>query len=123
MSKPKAAAPPEKVALYQKLVATNPRVEVKGATMPYTSLNGNMFSLLPKDGKLALRLPTEAREEFLKKYKTVLATQYGTVLREYVEVPDAMLKSTRDLKKYFDISYAYAQSLRAKPTTRKKKPT
>jgi len=82
-----------------------------------------MFSLLPKDGKLALRLPTEAREEFLKKYKTVLATQYGTVLREYVEVPDAMLKSTRDLKKYFDISYAYAQSLRAKPTTRKKKPT
>ena len=38
----------ENLKLYEKLVATNPDVERKGDTMPYTSLNGLMFSLLPK---------------------------------------------------------------------------
>ena len=37
--------------LYEKLVATNPRVELKGDTMPYTSLNGHMFSVLTKGGQ------------------------------------------------------------------------
>src|SRR5690349_6339358 len=45
-----------KVALYEKLVATNPAVERKGATMPYTSVSGHMFSVLDKTGTLALRL-------------------------------------------------------------------
>jgi hypothetical protein len=42
-----------RLALYEKLVATNPKVERKGATMPYTSLNGHMFSLLTRAGWLA----------------------------------------------------------------------
>jgi ABC-type transporter MlaC component len=84
--------------------------------MPYTSLNGHMFSLLTKEGRLDLRLPPAEREAFLKKYETKLAEQYGAVLKEYVDVPDALLKKTRDLKKYFDISYAYVGSLKPKPT-------
>jgi TfoX/Sxy family transcriptional regulator of competence genes len=107
------------LALYEKLVATNPKVERKGATMPYTSLNGHMFSLLTKEGWLALRLPSEAREAFLKKYQTKLCVQYGTVMKEYVEVPDALLKKTQELRKYFDQSYAYVGSLKPKPTTKK----
>ena len=34
MSKPPAAIPADKLALYEKLVATNPRVERKGAAQP-----------------------------------------------------------------------------------------
>jgi TfoX/Sxy family transcriptional regulator of competence genes len=122
MGKPAAAAPADKVELYEKLVATNPSVKRKGATMPYTSLNGHMFSLLTKTGKLALRLPADARDAFLKKYKTKLCEQYGTVLKEYVEVPDALLENTKELKKFFDLSYAYVGALKPKPTTSKKKP-
>lgn len=107
------------LALYEKLVATNPKVERKGATMPYTSLNGHMFSLLTKEGWLALRLPSDAREAFLRKYQTKLCVQYGTVMKEYVEVPDALLKKTQELRKYFDLSYAYVGSLKPKPTTKK----
>jgi hypothetical protein len=110
----------EKLELYEKLVATNPNVERKGATMPYTSCNGHMFSLLTKEGWLALRLPAEEREAFLKKYKTNLAEQYGAVMKEYVQVPDALLKKTQELKKYFDLSFAYVCSLKPKAT--KKKP-
>ncbi len=107
------------LALYEKLVATNPKVERKGATMPYTSLNGHMFSLLTREGWLALRLPSEARDAFLKKYQTKLCMQYGTVMKEYVQVPDELLKKTQELRKYFDLSYAYVGSLKPKPTTKK----
>jgi hypothetical protein len=120
MAKAEPSAPADKVALYEKLVATNPAVQRKGATMPYTSVNGNMFSMLTKSGKLALRLPADARETFLKKYNARLCEQYGIVMKEYVEVPDYLLKKTSELKKLFDASYAYASSLRPKPTTRKK---
>jgi hypothetical protein len=109
------------LAWYEKLVATNPRVERKGATMPYTSLNGHMFSLLTRSGTLALRLPAEERAAFLDKYRTRLTEQYGAVMREYVDVPDALLSRTQELKKYFDISYRYVSTLKAKPTTRKAK--
>jgi hypothetical protein len=40
---------------------------------------------------------------------------------EYVEVPDALLASTRELKKYFDCSYEYVSSLKPKATAKKKK--
>ncbi len=115
-----AEARTDKLELYKKLVATNPSVELKGATMPYTSLNGHMFSFLTKSDKLALRLPTAERQAFLKKYQTELCEQYGTVLVEYVEVPDALLKKTQELKKYFGLSYAYVGSLKPKPTKQKK---
>ncbi|WP_180541623.1 hypothetical protein [Nevskia soli] len=113
-----AAAPADKVELHDKLVATNPSVERKGATMPYTSVNGNMFSYLTKDGKLALRLPAGKREEFLKKYKARLCEAYGVVQKEYVEVPDSVLASTRELKKYFEASYEYVSSLKPKRTAK-----
>src|ERR1035438_2642244 len=105
MAKPAAGAVPlDKLELYEKLVATNPNVERKGATVPYTSLNGHMFSYLSKQGTLALRLPTGERDAFLKKYKAKLCDAYGRVQPEYVEVPDSLLSSTQELQKFFDRS-------------------
>jgi hypothetical protein len=50
-----------KLAIYEKLVAANPSIERKGATMPYAFLNGNMFSLLGKDGSLGFRCQRKRR--------------------------------------------------------------
>lgn len=105
-----------KVELYDKLIATNPKIERKGAANPYTSLNGNMFTLLHQSDTLAIRLPEDKREEFLKKYKTTRFKAYGMVMKEYVEVPDALLKKTQELKKYFDLSYEYVKTLKPKST-------
>jgi len=113
------AVPSDRLELYEKLVATNPSVQRKGATVPYTSMNGHMFSYLSKEGKLALRLPPEEREAFLKKYKARLCEAYGRVQPEYVVVPDSLLSSTRELKKFFDCSYEYVASLKPKSTTKK----
>ena len=52
----KKATPNDNELLYDKLIATNPKIERKGNANPYTSLNGNMFTLL-HEGKLAIRLP------------------------------------------------------------------
>jgi len=118
MSKSKPKAPAEAVALYDALLATNSKIERKGATMPYTSVNGNMFSLLTPDGTLILRLPEGERDEFIKKFKTKLAMQYGVVMKEYVDVPRSLLENTRSLAKYLASSFCYASSLKSKPTTK-----
>ncbi|MDN5212041.1 hypothetical protein QQ020_08260 [Fulvivirgaceae bacterium BMA12] len=115
-----SAISPEKIALYNKLIETNPDIERKGDTMPYTSFNGNMFTYLSKEGSLGIRLPKEAREEFLKKYDTTLLVSYGAVMKEYVSVPDHLLEHTEELKPYLDLSYAYVQTLKPKPTKKKK---
>jgi TfoX/Sxy family transcriptional regulator of competence genes len=120
MARPLARASPDRVALYDALLATNPAIERKGATMPYTSVNGNMFSLLTADGTLALRLSTSDREAFLKRYKTTLCEQYGAVMKEYVSVPATLLQNTQQLAKYLALSYQYARSLKPKPTTMRK---
>ncbi len=117
--KNQSVAPADKLELYEKLVATNPKIERKGATHPYTSLNGHMFSHLDSSGSLALRLPEEEREKFLKKYKTTLFVAYGVVQKEYVTVPGALLKNTKELRKYFELSCQYVQTLKPKPSKKK----
>ena len=110
----------DRVALYDQLIATRPEIERKDDANPYTSLNGNMFTLLHQ-GKLAIRLSEDEREKFLQKYKTNLFESYGTVMKEYVAVPDSLLERTKELSKYLDLSYEYAKKLKAKPTSKKKR--
>jgi hypothetical protein len=111
----------KKVALYEKLVASHPDTVLKGDTIPYTSLNGHMYSFLSKQDELALKLPEDERIKFLEKYKTRLAENYGIVQKEYVVVPDSLLEKTAELKKYFIISHSYVSTLKPKPTSKSKK--
>jgi hypothetical protein len=111
----------ETLERYEKVVATLPDVPRRGDSIPYTSLNGHMFSYIGKSGTVALRLPSPEREAFLEKYKTRLYQAYGIVQKEYVEVPHSLLKKTAELKRFFASSLAYVRSLKPKPTTRKKK--
>jgi hypothetical protein len=116
----KSPIPAEKVALYEKAVATLPGVERKGAANRFTSLNGNMFSLLSAvTESMAVRLPKEEREAFLKEYQSKLFEVYGAVMKEYVTVPDALLKNTKELQKYMALSYEYAKTLKPKASRKK----
>ena len=102
------------LASYEALVATRPGVERKGKTMPYTSVNGHMFSFLTADGILALRLPAPDRVGFLEKYGTQLVEQHGAVLKEYVAVPPDLLDRLEELRPWFDRSFEYVSSLNPK---------
>jgi TfoX/Sxy family transcriptional regulator of competence genes len=118
-AKKKSNIPAEKSELYDKLIATHPRIERKGVAMGYTSLNGNMFTLMGPSGTLALRLAEADRGKFLKKYGASLYEAYGTVMKEYVAVPDALLEKTNELKKYLATSYDYVATLKPKATKKK----
>jgi hypothetical protein len=113
-SKKKSISP--QVELYERLITTIPELKRKGAANPYTSLNGNMFTLLHQSRTLAIRLPESTREQFLKKYKTKLFEAYGAVMKEYVTVPDSLLTKTKELQKCLELSYEYARTLKPKPT-------
>ncbi|HKY88303.1 MAG TPA: hypothetical protein VJL90_16220 [Pseudorhodoplanes sp.] len=119
MTKPAAKAPAASVALYEALIATHPKAERKGATTPYTSVNGNMFSFLTPEGILGLRLSAGDRAAFVKRYKTEPLVQHGATMKEYVQVPATLLKKTATLAPYFDKSYRYASTLKSKPTTKR----
>ena len=119
MSKKANMPPQDKIDLYDRLIATNPDIERKGVTNPYTSVNGHMFTHLGKTGSMGLRLPKDEMEAFLEKYDTTPYESYGAMMKEYVTVPDDLLENTEVLKDYLEISYAYTISLKPKPTKKK----
>jgi hypothetical protein len=110
----KSNIPPDKLDLYNKLIATHPKIERKGAAHPYTSLNGHMFTYLDQTGTMGMRLPQDEVEKFLKKYKTTLFKSYGVVKKDYVTVPDTLLRNAKELTKYLAISYEYVKTLKPK---------
>ena len=112
--------PADRLAAYDRAVAMLPRVERKGATVPYTSVNGHMFSYLSPTGSLALRLAKGDREAFIERFGASLHEAYGIVQKEYVTVPDAVLDDTAVLAPYLAASFAYVSSKKPKPTTRRK---
>ncbi len=108
----------QKVELYNKMVAGNPSAVLKGDTIPYTSVNGHMYSFLSKGDEVTLRLPEAERIKFIEKYNTRLAENYGIVQKEYVVVPDSLLRETSELSPYFDMSYQYVSALKPKPAAK-----
>ena len=119
MAKPAAKAPPEQVADFERLLATIPELQRKGAQLPYAAVNGNIFTLLGADGVMGLRLAAEDREFLLAKGGK-LYEAYGAVMKEYVAVPPALLADTAAMTPWLAKSWAYAQGLKPKATTRKK---
>jgi len=113
-------SPPEReIALYEALIATHPEVDRKGKSSPYTSINGNMFTILSADGVLGMRLGVADREAFMETFGTGLYEAHGTVMKEYVAVPAELLAETEKSALYLAKSYDYAKGLKPKPTTRK----
>ena len=68
---------------------------------------------------MALRLPSDERDKFVNKYKTALFEAYGVVQKEYVTVPDSLLENTKELQKYFQVSWKYAHTLKPKPSKKR----
>jgi hypothetical protein len=77
-----------------------------------------MSSYLAEDGALVLRLAASDRAAFLAQYDSRLHEAYGTVQKEYVDVPADLLEATDDLAPWFAASVRYVGGLRPKPTKR-----
>jgi len=104
----------EKLARYDQLVAKCPRFERKGKTVPYTSANGHMFSILNKEGELGFRYSKQVQEKYLQEFGTTLFKSYGAIMKGYVLIPDEMLEDLDNLAQYLNESYDYVMSLEPK---------
>ena len=105
---------PEKLKIYDELVAKCPRFERKGKTMPYTSANGYMFSLFNKDCEIGIRFSKEVQEKYIKEFNSSIYKSHGAVLKGYVLIPEKMLEDLDNVAHYLNESYDYIMSLEPK---------
>ena len=106
----------KKLELYDKLITTSPNFERNGKTMPYTSVNGHMFSQLNKAGQIGIRLSKESQERFMDEHQTILFKSYCAVMKGYILVPENLLDDLELLSTYLNESYNYVKSLKPKHT-------
>jgi hypothetical protein len=104
--------------IYDRLIAEVDGLARKGKATAYTSMNGNMFSFVDGNGVLALRFSNEDLEVFNAEFGGGPVLQYGSVMRGYGAVPEALLKDEDRLKGWFLKSVAHVLSLKPKPTKR-----
>lgn len=104
----------EKLTFYDSLIAQNPNFERKGKTVPYTSANGYMFSILNKDGEIGIRLPKKMGEEFMKEHQTTRFKSHGSYMRGYVLIPENLFKDLDLLSETLQKAYEYVMSLELK---------
>ena len=115
-------APPALVAFFEQVVAGLPMAEPrKMFGYPAAFANGQMFASLFGD-HMMLRLPAAERADFIQKFDSRLFEPVpGKPMREYVEVPPALLKPSGPLDDWLARSMAYAQSLPPKPAKTRRK--
>lgn len=110
--------PPAQLAYYERLIDSTPGIVRKGVTLPYTSRNGHMFSFLDASGSMAMRLPPDARQDFIARYESSLAVQHGHTMKEYVVVPVSLLERTNELAPWLARSHDWIGTLKPKSTSR-----
>lgn len=107
------------IALYDSIVAKIPEMERKGKGTPYTSMNGNMYTMMRKDGALGIRLSKEEQEIFMEKHNAVPFENYGSMIKDYVEVPYEVFMNEALMLEYMKKSHEYSKTLKPKATKKK----
>ena len=97
--------------IYDELVAKCPDFERKGKSMPYTSANGHMFSLLNKNGELGIRFSKPVQEKYFEELNTTYFKSHGATMQGYILIPEQMLNDLDTLAKLLTESYDYVMSL------------
>lgn len=121
-AKKKTSVPPDKLKLYERLIAATHGTEEKSNFgSAYLAVNGNMYSMISKYGVVGIRLPEKEIAAFLDKYKTKMfqGDPAWPPSKFMVAVPDDLLANTKALKPYLELSLQHARTLRPKATKKK----
>jgi len=110
--------PAEALLAYEALVESVGGIERKGATPPYTSLNGWMTSFLDTEGAMSLRLSAADRAEFAEAFGARVSVQHGREMKDFVVVPEVVLHDTALMATWFGRSLVWVGSLKPKSTRR-----
>jgi TfoX/Sxy family transcriptional regulator of competence genes len=105
-------SPPELIALLDKMVLSFDCQRRMMFGYPVYFINNNMFTGTYQDN-VFLRLSSDDREEILSTNDEVSPFEpvKGRFMKEYVVLPDSILKDSIKLQKWLNRSYDYVSSL------------
>lgn len=101
----------EKLKFYDNLISLSSNFKRKGKTVPCTTANGYMFSQLNKSGEIGIRLPKEIGLKFMQEYQTTPFMSYGSVMKDYVLIPENLYSNTTLLLDLLEQAYRHVISL------------
>ena len=101
----------EKVKVYDALVALCDRFERKGKTVPHTSANGYMFSLVNKAGEIGIRFDKQTQEKYFEQYDTTYFTSHNATMQGYILITEAMLQDLKATAQLLNESFDHVMSL------------
>ncbi len=104
----------KKLALYDEAFAKCPRFDRKGKTMPYTSSNGHMFSLLNKAGELGIRFSKDVQQKYIEDLPTTIFESYGATMRGYILIPEKICSDIEKSAEFLNQGYDYVMTLKPK---------
>ena len=106
--------------VYDQLINSFTEVELKGKTMHYTSMNGNMFSFVSKDGEMGFRMTEEDKSHYIINAGAREMLQHNRVMNGYIQVTETMISNPEKLNEIFVKSIAFAKTLKPKTTKKRK---
>jgi TfoX/Sxy family transcriptional regulator of competence genes len=118
---PKWTPAPEKlVRIFEKAMESVPEAQLrKTFGYPSATFNGNMFTGLHGD-RMILRLSAEDRAELERLGAKTFEPMPGRPMREYLVVPENVLKSEAQLNAWLEKALAYGKSLPPKAKSKRK---
>ena len=104
----------DKLKIFDAILNICPEIERKGKSMIYCSANGYMFALLNKVGEIGVRISKPSQEAFKKKHNATEYRSHGTVMKDYVLIPDNLLSDSALMTELFTESFNFVMSLKPK---------
>lgn len=99
---------------YDEIVALSSNSKRKGKTMPYTSSNGYMYSLLNKAGQLGFRLSKEDQKKFDQEFGAEPFISYNATMKDYVLIHEPLLQEKEMLAQWLNKAHDYVNTLSPK---------
>ena len=107
-------SPEALVATFDEVMPGPPATKRKMFGFPAGFVNGNMFMGLFEDNMI-LRLPAELREELIQRHGAKpFAPMPGRVSKEYVALPESMIRDSQRLSSWVAKALVYGESLQPK---------
>ncbi len=101
----------EKLKVYDALVEKCSRFDRKGKTVPYTSANGYLFSLLNKEGEFGIRFSKDVQKKYTEEFDSTVLKSHGATMQGYVLIPEHMLEDLDNVATCLNESYDYVMTL------------
>ena len=99
----------EKLNIYDEIIR-NAKVLTEKVKKCFTPRERVYVFSIKKMGKIGIWWPTNEAQKLKEKYNTTGFKSYGALMKDYVLIPEELLKNTELMISYFSRSFKYVKS-------------